>query len=161
MESKKETFTIYPIGCVRRTNGKIQIEIAEPYRPGLKQLSHFGHVQVFCWFNYVDTDEYRQVLQSKPPYDDDTPVTGVFASRSPVRPNPIALTTAQILGIDEAAGTVTINNIDALDGTPVIDLKAYFPVCDRVKAFKVPEWVAGWPEWLPEEGIGLEEGEEG
>ena len=41
------------------------------------------------------------------------------------------------------------------------ELKAYFPVCDRVQAIKVPDWIAHWPEWLPEEGMGLAEGEEG
>jgi tRNA (Thr-GGU) A37 N-methylase len=61
--------------------------------------------------------------------------------------------------VDHAKGEVEIVNIDAYDGTPVLDLKAYFPVCDRVKEVRVPPWAADWPEWLPEEGMGLEEGE--
>jgi len=48
-----------------------------------------------------------------------------------------------------------VQNIDALDGTPVIDLKAYFPVSDRVKDARLPDWLVGWPEWFPEEGLGL------
>ncbi len=49
-----------------------------------------------------------------------------------------------------------IADIDAYDGTPLVDLKAYFPVCDRVQEARIPEWLAGWPEWMPEEGLGLE-----
>ena len=47
----------------------------------------------------------------------------------------------------------------SVDGTRIVDLKAYFPVCDRVQEAKIPQWLAGWPEWMPENGIGLEEGE--
>ena len=57
--------------------------------------------------------------------------------------------------MDEAGGQVQVQNIDALDGTPVIDLKAYFPVSDRVKDARLPDWLVGWPEWFPEEGLGL------
>ena len=69
----------------------------------------------------------------------------------------IGLTTAKILGIDHVQGEIKIANIDAFDGTPVLDLKAYIPVCDRVENVRVPEWASDWPEWLPEEGLGLEE----
>jgi tRNA (Thr-GGU) A37 N-methylase len=48
-----------------------------------------------------------------------------------------------------------VADIDAYDGTPVIDLKAYFPVCDRVKEARIPAWLVDWPEWMPEEGLGL------
>jgi len=84
---------------------------------------------------------------------------GVFACRSPVRPNPIALTTAQVLNVDHQKGQVEIVNIDAFDDTPLIDLKPYIPVCDRVEKVGVPPWSADWPQWLPKEGMGLEEGE--
>jgi tRNA (Thr-GGU) A37 N-methylase len=46
--------------------------------------------------------------------------------------------------------------MDAFDGTPVLDLKGYFPVCDRVKDVRIPEWTEGWGEWMPDEGLGLE-----
>jgi tRNA (Thr-GGU) A37 N-methylase len=65
------------------------------------------------------------------------------------------MTTCKILKVDEANGVVQVANIDAYDDTPIIDLKAYFPVCDRVKEAKIPEWLSDWPEWLPEEGLGL------
>jgi tRNA (Thr-GGU) A37 N-methylase len=65
------------------------------------------------------------------------------------------MTTCKILKIDEAKGTITVGDIDAFDGTPIVDLKAYFPVCDRVKNAEIPEWLSDWPEWMPEKGIGL------
>ena len=56
---------------------------------------------------------------------------------------------------DETEGVVTVADIDAYDGTPIVDLKGYFPVCDRVKQTRIPEWLSDWPEWMPEDGIGL------
>jgi len=69
------------------------------------------------------------------------------------------MTTCAVRGLDQAKGILRITNIDAVDGTPVLDLKAYVPVCDRVKRATLPAWLSDWPEWMPEEGIGLEEGE--
>ena len=95
-----------------------------------------------------------------PPYGQNPPKTGVFATRAEYRPNPIALTTAQILDVDHKKGIIEVQNLDAFDNTPVLDLKAYFPVCDRVKYATIPEWIVGWPEWFPDEGMGLWQGEE-
>jgi len=148
-------FQIHPIGAIRRSNGKTNLEILEPYIPALKELGDFSHVQVFWWFNEFQDDEFRQITQSEPPYE--APTLGVFACRSPIRPNPVGLTTAKILDVDQDSGIVEIANIDAYDGTPIIDLKPYFPVCDRVQNVSVPRWAAEWPEWMPEEGLGLEE----
>ncbi|MBN1248792.1 MAG: SAM-dependent methyltransferase, partial [Anaerolineae bacterium] len=130
--------------------------IAEPYRPAMKQLDHFSHVMVFWWAHGLDEEDYREMLQTDPPYAPGY-ISGVFATRAPYRPNPIAMTTCKILAMDEIRGTLTVADIDALDGTPIVDLKAYFPVCDRVRDATIPEWLEGWPEWMPDEGIGLEE----
>ena len=69
---------------------------------------------------------------------------------------PIAMTTCRLLSLDEANGVVQVASIDAFDATPVLDLKAYFPVCDRVQEVPIPEWLSDWPDWMPEEGIDLE-----
>jgi tRNA-Thr(GGU) m(6)t(6)A37 methyltransferase TsaA len=156
---KEETYEVFPVGYVRRSGGRTTLEILAPYVPALKELDRFSHVQVLWWFSKFDDEMYRRVTQNEhAPYD--APVLGVFACRSPVRPNPIALTTAEIVSIDPEEGTVEIVNIDAFDGTPVVDLKPYIPVCDRAERVRVGEWAADWPQWLPEEGQGLEEGEE-
>ena len=152
---KMGIFKIFPIGYVRRNEGKTYLEILKSFVPALKELEHFSHVQVFWWFNEFQDDEYRQITQSEPPYE--APVTGVFASRSPVRPNPIALTTAKILNVDHDKGMIEIANIEAYGDTPVIDLKPYIPSCDRVEKVSVPEWMSEWPAWIPEDGLGLEQ----
>jgi tRNA-Thr(GGU) m(6)t(6)A37 methyltransferase TsaA len=153
--SAEKTYQIHPIGSIRRADGGVHLEILEPYRPALKQLDHFSHVMVFWWADQHDNEESRSIMQTKPPYADDK-VTGVFACRSEYRPNPIAMTTCRILEVDEEEGIVRVANVDAYDGTPVVDLKAYFPVCDRVQQASIPEWLSYWPEWMPDEGIGLE-----
>lgn len=48
-------------------------------------------------------------------------------------------------------------DIEAYEGRPIVDLTAYFPVCERVKAVHIPEWLSDWPDWMPEEGLGLYE----
>jgi tRNA-Thr(GGU) m(6)t(6)A37 methyltransferase TsaA len=156
--SEQDTYHVYPIGYVRRAENTIHLEIGEPFRPALKQLDHFSHVMVFWWADQFDNADGRNMLQTRPPYAEEH-VTGVFATRAPYRPNPIAMTTCKLLEVDEGNGIVRIADIDAYDGTRVVDLKAYFPVCDRVREAHIPEWLAEWPEWMPDDGIGLQEGE--
>jgi tRNA-Thr(GGU) m(6)t(6)A37 methyltransferase TsaA len=157
--SQEGTYQVHPIGTIRRTGNGIHLEIGEPFRPALKQLDHFSHVMVFWWADQFDNPESRGMLQTRPPYAEDQE-TGVFATRSPYRPNPIAMTTCKLLEVDEEKGTVKVRDIDAFDGTRIVDLKAYFPVCDRVREAHIPEWLADWPEWMPDDGLGLEPWEE-
>lgn len=152
--SKTETYRLNPIGSVRRTTNGVCLEISELFRPALKQLDYFSHVIVLWWAHKHDNEKSRSALQCEPPYAKGK-VTGVFATRAEYRPNPIAMTTCKILKVDEKNGIVGVADIDAFDGTPIVDLKAYFPVSDRVKKARIPEWLSDWPEWMPEEGIGL------
>jgi tRNA (adenine37-N6)-methyltransferase len=155
-DNENRTFELRQIGQVRRSDDGVHLEISELYRPALKALGGFSHVMVFWWAEQLDDDEMRRtMLQTKPPYAEGH-VTGVFATRSPIRPNPIAMTTCKLLKVDEAEGVVQVALIDAIDGTPVVDLKAYFPVCDRVQTAHIPDWLSDWPEWMPEDGIDLE-----
>jgi tRNA-Thr(GGU) m(6)t(6)A37 methyltransferase TsaA len=149
-----KTFHIQPIGTVRRSEEGLILEILEPYRPALMQLGNFSHVMVFWWADRHDNEASRGILQTEPPYASGK-VTGVFATRAEYRPNPIAMTTCKLLAVDEENGILQVANIDAYDGTPIVDLKAYFPVCDRVKEANIPDWLSDWPEWMPEEGLGL------
>jgi tRNA-Thr(GGU) m(6)t(6)A37 methyltransferase TsaA len=158
MEPQPKSFRISPIGTVGRTVDQTQIRIAAPYRAALKGLNTFSHVIVFWWAERYDNPEQRQVLTCELPYAPGHEA-GVFACRSPLRPNLIMTTVCKILAVDEQSGVVQIANIDAFDGTPVLDLKPYFPVVDRVQDAHISDFLTGWPEWLPEEGIGLMEGE--
>ncbi len=155
-ESKNETYSIHPIGYVRREGERTYIQVEKQYLPALKQLEHFSHMQVFCWFHECDDDGHRAVLKGMPPYKG-APETGVFASRSPERPNPIALSTAVFFHVDKKNGIIELAYIDAIDDTPVIDLKPYMPICDKAREVKVPEWIAHWPDHIPEEDFDPEE----
>ena len=146
----KDSFRISPIGYIRRENNNVFLDIKDEYIKGLKEIENFSHIQVFWWFSKFDSEHYRNTLLCNPPYD--APETGVFACRSPIRPNPIALTTVKILEIDQENGLIFINNIDAFSDSPIIDIKGYFPVCDRVKDYIGPKWASDWPDWLPDEG---------
>ncbi len=155
MNNNDKSYSIQSIGLVRRESDGINLEIKESYVPALKELEQFSHVQVLWWMNALDDEKSRSQLQVDPPYGENPPKTGVFATRSPLRPNPIGLTIVKIENIDHKKGIIKIQNIDAFDKTPIIDLKAYFPICDRVKNASIPSWIKGWPEWVPEEGLGL------
>jgi tRNA-Thr(GGU) m(6)t(6)A37 methyltransferase TsaA len=149
-----EAFQLYPIGLIKRLEEEIWLEIREPFRSGLKQLEHFSHVMVFCWADKHDNEKSRSIMVTEPPYAQGR-MTGVFATRAEYRPNPIAMTTCKLLNVDEESGVVRIADIDAFDGSPIVDLKAYFPVCDRVHEAHILEWLSDWPDWMPEDGLGL------
>jgi tRNA-Thr(GGU) m(6)t(6)A37 methyltransferase TsaA len=152
----EDTFVVVPIGTIHRAEEGNEVRISEPYRPACKQLDKFSHVMVFWWANHFDNEDSRGMLRTIPPYASEHEC-GVFATRSPYRPNPIMMTTCKLLGVDEEEGILKIAEIDAFEGSAVVDLKAYFPVCDRVQAAFIPDWLSDWPEWMPEEGIGLED----
>jgi tRNA-Thr(GGU) m(6)t(6)A37 methyltransferase TsaA len=154
MSANELNFNVKSIGTIQRTSQDIVLNIDETYRPALLTLEHYSHVIVVWWGDQLDSDEYRQTLKTHPPYAEEH-LTGIFATRSPIRPNPILMTTCKIIDMDQEAGLIKIENIDAFDGTPILDLKAYYPVCERVREAHIPDWLVDWPEWMPEEGIGL------
>ncbi len=147
-------YELRPVGRVVRSGDEVRVEILERYRQALQLLDRFTHLIVVWWADKHDNPKSREALQCEPPYAPGR-VHGVFATRAEYRPNPIAITTCRMLTIDEPAGIIHIANIDALDDTPVVDLKPYYPVCDRVQDARIPEWLSDWPDWLPEEGLGL------
>ena len=149
VESKK--FQIESIGYTRGPEGGFRLEIFKPYRPGLGQLANFSHVMVFWWADQHDNVKSRQRVTTPLPYAEGVEA-GVFACRSEYRPNPVAVTTCPILNIDEADGVVNIAYNDAFDNTPIIDLKPYLPVSDRVRDVKVAEWFSSWPDWYEDAG---------
>ena len=134
-----ESFRIIPIGVVKKTDTTVSIEIYDDYRDGLLGLDGFSHIAVFFWFDQNDTAEKRRVLQVHPRKDPRNPLTGVFATHSPQRPNLIGLTVCKIISIH--GGSVEIEDIDAFDGTPVIDLKCYIPGSVGEKDVRLPDWV--------------------
>ncbi|MCK9152281.1 tRNA (N6-threonylcarbamoyladenosine(37)-N6)-methyltransferase TrmO [Methanobacterium alcaliphilum] len=150
LKQNTESYNIYKIGEVKLENSKTYLKILEPYRPAIKNLVDFSHVMVFWWADKFASDRYRTALRTKLPYATNRQ-SGVFATRSEYRPNPIALTTCRIIEVDEKGGIIEISGMDAFEGTPVIDLKPYSPSFDRVKEPKIPKWLSFlWPQWKGE-----------
>jgi tRNA-Thr(GGU) m(6)t(6)A37 methyltransferase TsaA len=98
------------------------IELDARYVDGLKDLDSASHVIVLYW---IDRAPRNLVLQTPRHYGD---TRGVFALRSPARPNPIALSVAELLRIDGAS--LEVRGLDCLDGTPLLDIKPYFASTD-------------------------------
>jgi tRNA (adenine37-N6)-methyltransferase len=148
------------IGKITKLNGTAKVELDSKFGPGLDGLEGFGHVVIVWWAHkYV---EYRNQIDMKIelPYAPGT-TAGLFATRSPVRPNPVCITTAEILEVSPDGGYIVIDEIDAAEGTPVLDIKPYYGSIDRVESYKQPDWVpADWPLWRtpePEENYGESE----
>lgn len=141
-------FTVKQIGRVQNENGNFAIKLEPEYIPGLQGLEGFSHILVQWWCSEFDTDEARSILATPKPYKKGPDMLGIFATRSPLRPNPIAVTVTQLLGVDHENGILHLPYIDAFDGTPVLDLKPYTPSSDRVEAPAVPGWCAHWPKSL-------------
>ncbi|HEX3077099.1 MAG TPA: TrmO family methyltransferase, partial [Lachnospiraceae bacterium] len=139
--------TVNSIGMIRRIEGVYYIEM-DSASSSLEQLEHFSHVRVFWWFHRFDDRKYRRITVCNPPYEN-APRTGVFASRSPVRPNPIAVTTARIISIERGERIrIKVSGLDCFDQTPCIQVVPYIPKVDRIDDFFVPEWLEHWPEWF-------------
>ncbi len=160
MQNKHEKYPyrLRPIGQVAAPtpSGPFSLEISSAFRDGLKQLVSFSHVLVLWWADQMDTEERRQILTTTLPYAPGVEA-GVFSCRSEYRPNPIALTTAPLMGVDEENGIVHLAWIDANDGTPVLDLKPYIPITDRYRDVHVAPWMADWPMWVEEAEAYFEE----
>ncbi|HUU11496.1 MAG TPA: tRNA (N6-threonylcarbamoyladenosine(37)-N6)-methyltransferase TrmO [Phycisphaerae bacterium] len=136
-------YKVYPIGRVEKKDGAAAVRVFDKYVPGLKGLDGWSHVDVFYWFDRNDTPQQRSVLQVHPRGKQSNPLTGVFACRSPVRPNLIALSVCKILGIE--GNVLKLADIDAFDGTPVLDLKPFIPPDEPRQGVKVPDWARGGP----------------
>ena len=144
-----EELTYRPIGVIRTPHKEpkgtpIQptgaqgiegtIELNPEYRPGLKDLEGFSHVILLYHFHRAE----GYSLQVKPYMDKDT--HGVFATRIPGRPNPIGLSVVRLLDIE--GGTLRIQDVDILDGTPLLDIKPYVPAFDHRETDRIG-WLTG------------------
>ncbi len=138
----KNEFKVNPIGYIRKSETKTWIEITKEYQPGLLNLSKFSHLITIWWIEGKDTKEDRARLQVHPCVDgnrENSPLTGVFACRAPMRPNPIGLTIVKILAVEE--NKVYIDRSDAFHNTPVIDLKPYIPKSDCILNAILPDFM--------------------
>ncbi len=135
---------LHPIGRVVRQDDRVFLDILPQYAPALDGLSDFSHIWVIFWFHGNDTPEKRAILKVHPRKDPANPLTGVFATRAPVRPNPLGLTCCRLLNIQ--GSRLEVEGLDAWHDTPVLDLKPYIPGSDSLPQGRVPDWARRPPE---------------
>ena len=132
-------YNIYPIGFIRKKDNTCEIHIQDQFTDALLGLESFSHMYVFYWFDRNDTPEKRRTLRVHPRKDKQNPLTGVFATHSPIRPNLLALSLCKIVSI--SANIIRIEAIDAHPNTPVIDIKCYIPPREALEDIRMPDWV--------------------
>ena len=135
-----------PIGTVRtgRTDsvdkgwGQVEscVELRPDYAAGLAGLDQFTHAWVIFFMH--ERDDEVPSLTRRPRGRADMPLLGVFAQRGRMRPNTLGITPVEVVRVEPAA--LVVRGLDAIDGTPVLDLKPYVPAFDRREA-RVPEWM--------------------
>jgi tRNA-Thr(GGU) m(6)t(6)A37 methyltransferase TsaA len=113
----KETSSI-PRGLGAKHDAEGVLEVLREFEPGLMDIEGFSHLYVLWAFDRSDGFD----LIAHPPSDEKRP-HGVFATRSPRRPNPIALSTVELLGRN--GPSLHVRGVDMLDGTPILDIKPY------------------------------------
>jgi tRNA-Thr(GGU) m(6)t(6)A37 methyltransferase TsaA len=119
----------------RMSDNEIIIEIYQDYIQALKGIERASHINVFYWADRAD----RTVLQSRTPFSNE-PV-GVFTSRSPNRPNPILYCVADL--IRREGNKLVVRGVEALDGSPLLDIKAYAPTLECISDAKGPHINSG------------------
>lgn len=115
-----------------------EIHLADHLAPGLSGLEQFSHV-IVVFLMHKSSFNLETDLVRRPQGSSDMPELGIFAQRAKHRPNPIGVTAVELINIH--GNIATVKGLDAIDGTPVLDIKPYFPAYDRVEKASVPEWV--------------------
>jgi len=113
-----------------------EIIIQNDLKAALDGIRDFSHLFIIFWMNRIPKDKRRR-LKVHPRGRKDLPLLGVFATRTPYRANPIGLTLVELLKVQN--NVLTVRGLDALDGTPILDIKP-FDLWDMRENVKVPKW---------------------
>lgn len=140
------------IGKVAQQAGETTLVLEEEMRAGLTGLSEFSHVMILYWFDQLDVPELREERLIEKPYVNGPETLGIFATRGPVRPNPIAVSVAGIIAFDQEKGIITLDYLDAEDSSPLLDIKPYTPSSEIVTSYRSPEWCSHWPQSYEDSG---------
>jgi tRNA-Thr(GGU) m(6)t(6)A37 methyltransferase TsaA len=133
------------IGVVEKARKQeTKVHIFPEFCAGLKGIEDFSHLIILYWIHLRNNEKERQTLLVFPRRHAVNVETGVFACRSPSRPNPIGLCVAELLKIEEC--TLTVKNLDALEGSPIVDIKPYIPRTDSISNARVPKWTLQGPK---------------
>jgi tRNA-Thr(GGU) m(6)t(6)A37 methyltransferase TsaA len=115
-----------------------EIVIDERYASALDGIEEYSHLYVLYWF-HKRPGEQEGLLKVRPRRRADLPLVGVFATRSTARPNPIGLGVVELLSRE--GNKLKVRGLDAINGTPVLDLKPYQREFEALKHVKVPRWL--------------------
>lgn len=115
-----------------------EVVVNEDLQDCLDGIEHHSHAIIVYWLDRIPEEE-RKVLKVRPMGNASLPIVGVFATRSPGRPNPIGIETVEILGRD--GNVLRVKGLDALDGSPVLDIKQYTKHHDSAQDVREPEWM--------------------
>jgi tRNA (adenine37-N6)-methyltransferase len=136
-----------PIGYVRSPvtegvdqdwgNVESEVILNEAYAAGLVGLEGFSHVIVIFYMHQSSWNVNSDLVRRPQGRSDLNPI-GIFAQRAKHRPNPLGITAVEVVSV--VGNVLTVRGLDAIDGTPILDLKPYFPAYDRRDAY-TPAWV--------------------
>jgi tRNA (adenine37-N6)-methyltransferase len=125
---------------IRRSNGAISEIIIDIDRIGvLDGIEEYSHLMVLYWGHKVP-EESRSLTRVHPMGRDDIPEVGIFSTCSPARPNPVLMTAVRLLA--RRGNVLEVAGLDAVDGSPVIDIKPYVPEQFPGEDVRVPTWMA-------------------
>ena len=149
MADKQPGMTLITIGIVRSEVKQKQkpsfnwrqvvseIVIDDDLAEGLDGLSEFSHIIVLYWMHQA-VDSEKMAIKVCPQGRHNLPPVGLFASRSPYRPNPLGKATVRLL--ERRGNILRVAGLDAIDGTPVLDIKPYIPDYDSAADARAPKW---------------------
>lgn len=145
--STQKFFNMHQIGSVRsKVTAPVdegwgdvvsEIRLEPQYKGALTGLENFSHALIVYFLHLAIFDAATDLIR-KPQGRADMPEVGIFSQRAKHRPNPIGVTAVEILAVSETM--LKVKGLDAIDGTPVLDIKPYYPIYDKKDA-KTPAWV--------------------
>lgn len=149
-EAPPPSIVLTPIGVVRSAEREVsrqdwrgvrsRIELAPPFEEALLGLEDYSHILVVGWLHEIPED-LRERLRAYPSGDERYPLQGALALRGGARPNPLSVTVCRLRRVEGA--TLEVEDLDLVDGTPVLDVKPYIAVYDAFPKAKLPKWAGG------------------
>jgi len=115
-----------------------EIIVNEDMNEALSGIDEFSHIIVIYWMHKTPASQ-RSIMKVHPKRNPNLPLVGVFATRSPARPNPIGIATVKLLECRD--NILKVIGLDAIDGTPVLDIKPHIPGSDSPTPARIPGWL--------------------
>jgi tRNA-Thr(GGU) m(6)t(6)A37 methyltransferase TsaA len=115
-----------------------EILISDDFTGILDGIEDFSHILVLYWA-HLASEENRSLIKAHPMGRKDLPEVGIFATCSPVRPNPICVSAVPLM--ERNGNILKVKHLDAVDGSPVIDIKPYTPSYYTIREVKVSKWM--------------------